>query len=282
MSEQPLYPTVAAPQVPEMSRNALNALEPLGAVAVRQDLQWLEEIFACCEVRNKYKVSTIPVGLENKKFDDQELTSFPMLFDVREDSTICCRLCCANMRAFKMGFFPPGTPHSPRWPATEPMLMLDRPFRCSCWLGRCYAPQQIHVHAEGQKVGYVEQDCRCFDCCCLWTCWAKSFDATNQPVHSFETPICGRNCCAPTCCNHVFTINVLDARDETKKLGVIKNIWPGCNWRGLCSPSASNFVIIFPSNATKEEKGLLVGSMFLHDFLFFEKTANDNGPGVIS
>jgi len=281
MSREPLLNPAAnvAPQVEEMSRNALNALEPLGAVAVRQDRHWIEESFACCEIRNKYKLSTVPLGLENKSFGDQELTSFPMLFDVRENSTMCCRCCCTNNRAFKLGFFPPGTPQTPRWPETEPLLMLDRPFRCTCWFGHLFCPQQIHVHAEGRKVGRVEQECRCCDFCCWGTHWAKSFNAIDRPVHSFETSFCGRNCCAPSCCNHVFTINIYDAGDETKKVGVIKNIWPGCNWRGLCSPSASNFVIIFPSNATKEDKGLLLGSMFLHDFMFFEKKTKDSGPG---
>jgi len=279
---EPLYPdiNVAAPRVEEMSRNALNALEPLGAVSVRQDLQWLEEIFTCCEVRNKYRVSTIPIGLENKNFDDRELQSFPTLFDVRENSTLCCRICCSNSREFTLGFFPPGTPQKPKWPMTEPMMALHRPFKCTCWCGRLYAPQQIHVSVTGQKVGHVEQECRCFDNCCLCTSWAKSFDATGQPVHSFESPHCGSNCCAPSCCNSVFTINIRDARDETLKLGILKNIWPGCNWKGLCSQSASNYVIQFPRNATKEEKGLLMGSLFLHDFMFFEKGSDDGGGGA--
>ena len=178
--------------VQEMSRNALDTLEELDAVAIRQDLQWLEEIVACCELKNKYKISTIPVGQENRTFTDAELLQLPMIFDVREDSSLCCRLCCYNSRTLKLGLFRPGIAQKPRWPNMEPLMTLDRPFRCTCWFGRLYCPQQMFVSAEGRRLGRVEQDCRCIDCCCFCTLWAKSFDASNNPVHSFRSEICGQ------------------------------------------------------------------------------------------
>lgn len=174
-----------------MSRNALNTLNPLPAIAVYQDMQVLEEICTCCEMRNKYKISTVPAGQENKIFADNEIKAFPMIFDARENSSLCCRICCFNLRAFQLGLFPAGTPQNPKWPATQPLMTLDRPFKCTWWCGRLYCPQQIHISAEGRKLGHVEQECRCFDCCCLCTHWARSFNSEGQPVYTFEAPLCG-------------------------------------------------------------------------------------------
>lgn len=290
MSKQPLYPSTKPPQVAEMSRNDINALANVKAVGIRQDLQWVEELIGCCEQKNKYAISFIPDGAENNIFNDEELKNMPMAYDVRENSTWCCRFCCANRRAFTIGLFPSGIPQNPKWPESEPVLYLERPFKCTIWCGTLCNPQQINVSAKGRPLGHIEQECRCFDQVCLCTGWARGFDTAGNSKYTFETALCGsllsfiiledrfagKNCCAPSCLNRVFTIPIYAANDETKPIGMFKNIWPGCNWRGVCSQSASNYVVVFPTNATPEDKALLLGSLFLHDFLFFEKENDQN------
>eukprot|EP00210_Caulerpa_lentillifera_P001396 g1343.t1 len=265
------------PMEQEMHRDALDAFDEVEGLMVYQHLQWLEEIVSCWEVRNRYKISALPKGNEYRDFENHEFENMPTMFEAREDSSICCRLCCANNREFKLGLFPPDVPRNPRWPDTPSLLTIDRPFRCSICCFCCMLnPQEVQVTSgAGQDLGKVICDWRFIDCCFKCTCWAKSFDSVGNHVHSFRTSCCGENCCAPTCCNKVFTIYVLDKETEKKPLGVFRNIFPGWNWRGLCSQSASNLVVVFPKEATKEEKGLLLGSLFLHDFMLFEKT-NDN------
>eukprot|EP00210_Caulerpa_lentillifera_P001397 g1344.t1 len=254
------------PTEQEMHRDAINAFEEVEGLMVYQDLQWLEEIVSFLEVRNRYKISALPKGNEYRDFENREFESMPAMFEARKDSSFCCRICCANNREFKLGLFPPDTPRHPQWPETPSLLTIDRPFRCSINCICCMLnPQEVKVTSgTGQDLGKIVYDWRFIDCCFKCTRWAKSYD----PV--------GENCCAPTCYNKVFTIYVLDKETEKKPLGVFRNIFPGCNWRGLCSKSASNLVIVFPKDATKEEKGLLTGSLFLHEFMLFEKKADDN------
>lgn len=117
------------PMAQEMSRNALDAFEQVDGLMVYQKLQWLEEICTCCEVRNGYKISALPPGTENQVFENYEFESMPSMFEARENSSLCCRLCCANHREFKLGLFPPDVPRDPHWPNTPFALMIERPFK---------------------------------------------------------------------------------------------------------------------------------------------------------
>ena len=192
MSSPTEKPTAfTAPGAQEMSRNALDILGQHNRVAIRQSLDWVEEIFECWENKNKYKISIIPEGRENDVLNDLDFKELPMIFDVREDSTLCCRLCCYNSREFTLGLFPPGTAEKPRWPNEAPMLSLHRPFKCTCWCGTLFNPQQIWVMADGQKIGHVQQECRCFQNCCLCTQFSKSYDQNGLPLHTYITPFCG-------------------------------------------------------------------------------------------
>jgi hypothetical protein len=65
---------------------------------------------------------------------------------------------------------------------------------------------------------------------------------------------------------------VYDA-NETEVIATIENVWPGCNFRGLCGQGFSNWVLKFPSNATGEEKSLLLSTLFLQEFQHFERNA---------
>lgn len=50
----------------------------------------------------------------------------------------------------------------------------------------------------------------------------------------------------------------------------IKNVYPGCNFRG-CFSRADNLQVAFPSTAPPEQRAALLGAAFFIDFLFFEK-----------
>merc|ERR1711988_1956664 len=113
----------------------------------------------------------------------------------------------------------------------------------------------MHVKmASGQVLGHTKQDWRCFSACCCCTQYDKVFGANGELkyVSAFHPCCCSpgdatggfNNCCAPTCFNHVFTLPVFDAT-ETKIVALIENVWPGCNFRGLCGQGFSNWVLKF-------------------------------------
>jgi hypothetical protein len=84
-----------------------------------------------------------------------------------------------------------------------------------------------------------------------------------------------RNFCAPTCFNPVFEMPVRD-RATGATVGLLENQWPGWNCRGLClgASMADNYAVKFPEGAPPADKAALLGSLFLLNFLFFEKRGN--------
>jgi hypothetical protein len=64
----------------------------------------------------------------------------------------------------------------------------------------------------------------------------------------------------------------IERPDGTSTGASIRNVFPGCNMRGMCS-RADNLQIAFPSTAPPEHRAVLLGAAFLLDFVFFEKKA---------
>jgi hypothetical protein len=53
-------------------------------------------------------------------------------------------------------------------------------------------------------------------------------------------------------------------QDMKTDVGSIKNVWPGCNARGLCcGASIDNYVVNLPPDATADQKALLLTALFL-------------------
>lgn len=261
-----------------MTRDALATLENLPGLLVRQDMQLLEEIFSRLERKNKYKICAAVPNLEGRNPTDLEFKALPAALHAREESSFCCRVCCANRREFTMGFFPGNIPQVPHWPESQqPMLTLKRPFKCSIFLCCCLLnPQELSVlDVNGDEIGKVVEDFRCIDAFCKCTWWAKAYDSIGTHKYSFKVPFCGGNFCAPTCFNETFKISITSAEDERKILSLLKNIWPGCNFRGLFSGNADNYSLEFPAGASPQEKALMLGGLFLIDFQMFEKSNND-------
>lgn len=268
------------PAQAEMSREGTAPLENVPGVLVRQKMQLLEELLPVFEKRNKYKISAIPPNLGAKNPSDAEFNALPSYLEAREQSSCCCRFMCANMREFKMGFFPGGTPTAPHWPETEPpLLTIDRPFKCSILCCCCmFWPQELSISsAEGRHLGKIVDDFRCCDAYFKCTRWAKGYGPDGQHKYSFKAPFCSDgNCCAPSCFNEAYSISIRDAKNENNILSRIKNVWPGWSFRGLCAQNVDNYVVPFPEGSTGEDKALVMAGLFYHDFMFFERSANDD------
>ena len=61
-----------------------------------------------------------------------------------------------------------------------------------------------------------------------------------------------------------------NSADGTHTGASIKNVFPGCNFRGMCS-RADNLQVAFPTTASPESRAILLGAAFMLDYLFFEQ-----------
>jgi len=256
----------APPVMQQMSRAPLQPLESSRVVALYQDVLGTGKC-SCGAVQNRYKICSVPQEKLSAMLMDAEMRQMPELFDVREDPAVPMRCWCSIWRTFRLGVFPADVPDVPFWPSTEPLIVLERPMKCTSWWGTLVEPQQIYVTVNGSRVGHVEQEVRCPDCLVSGNWWTRVFDAQGNVVHMVRAPGQGSNFMAPSCCHLVYEMDVFNAGNEHNRIGVLKNIWRGCIDENECAvPSDSNFVLEFPEGASLEQKGLLIGALFLQDF----------------
>lgn len=274
---------------------------------------WSQVCCGACERKTQFKVSfyacaiaipdshskvaqwnpSMPDRIEDELFQAQRAMS-----EVREESECCERYCCHQCRGLKLGWFPPspsesmGYEEQTGWPqGVAPTLVMDRPFKCPCICGCCmpFGLFEMTVSDPQQgAIGKAVYDLRWYSC--FWCCdqHMNLYDGVGNPTYKVHSPICCGGCCAPdgqsrcmsnfcapSCCKSTFTSTVHDASTGVQ-VGSWENQWPGCNTRGLCqaNSAASNYVVKFPTSATPENKAQILNGMFLTNFLYFEKRAN--------
>ncbi|KAK3284834.1 hypothetical protein CYMTET_7538 [Cymbomonas tetramitiformis] len=253
----------------------LQFLAPIPAVMVKQQLQLLEAFCPMCEKQNKYQIK--PVGKEvftGTPPDNNAFEAQPTLLSVQEQSTCFCRFCLRNNREFNMtlgGTDAQGVQHN--------YINLHRPFKCTifccCFM---FNPQELTISSSaGMPLGKVEHEWRFLDACLMpgLTFWHKVMDATGATHYYIKVqyPTCCngcRNMCAPTCCAKVFNMDITDPQGNT--IAQFQNVFPGF-LRG-CVADADNLLLEFPAGSTPTQKALLLGALFLIDFMYFEKEKN--------
>jgi hypothetical protein len=180
------------------------------------------------------------------------------------------RVCCPLFRSFEMDF-KDGTGAT--------FFTARRPYRCTvhtpCFLCQ---PQELDlIDAHGVVAARAREEFR--PC---WLC-ARSFVAENErgeANYRVRTSECGtsqgNNCCAPSCFNQSYVVDVFDP-EEAHVVARSANVWPGCNCAG--ATERSNIVLRFPKNATDRERASLVAATVLVEFAHFEWKKGDNQEG---
>ena len=300
----PVANVVGAPGPVDMTREEAE-LDRAEGLLFRERTYLSQLMFGACEKRTNMLVAAWhrgmqPLGPRQHLPDERfvEALSARSVMDIREESTCLCRYCCHQFRELELGsFVPRGRGALPGedagflgegdllsgvgWPANEtPSFVFHRPFRCT--LACCCAmlnPQEMQVRGRGDRpLGGTIQDWHCYMCC--WP--VREFrvaDEAGNLEYTVRVPFaCADgclNCCAPTCFNPVYHMPILEARSRAP-VGSIQNHWPGCNVRGLlCAGNANNsYRLEFPAGATVAQKARLVSALFLINFNFFEKRAD--------
>jgi len=280
---QPGMATAAPGQMAPMSQDFLTTMDGL---FIRQQLELLE-LISGCETKNKYNVVPIPTGTPipppgafSSNFTSQmrSQSSTMPLFKAKEDSECFERICCPLFRGLRMPFVDG---------AGQTFLTLERPCICD----PCYAPphyaccgqEMTTKNASGQALSKVKMQPGCCTAgCCAG--WYNITDSQGSPMYKLRVSTCNThagacgNCCAPSCCNESFDIDVYDG--EGKYVNTSAFVWPGCNCGGLTD--LSNMAIVFPPGSSAEQRASLLGGFMLIEFTameFARQQNNDNNNG---
>nr|XP_037268323.1 phospholipid scramblase 1-like [Rhipicephalus microplus] len=213
----------------------LEYLGMIDQVIIKQKVQLLE-VFTGYETANKYSI-------KNSMGQD--------IFFAVEDTDCCTRNCCGPIRPFGIKVLDN---------FKREVMYIERPLRCdTCWFPCCL--QTLEVMAPpGTTLGYVVQE---------WSIIYPRFrieNAMHEAVLRIEGPACRWSCCGSDVVFHVLS------KDGQTQVGRISKQWSGLLKEAFTD--AENFGISFPMDMDTSIKGVLIGAAFLIDFMFFEKTAN--------
>ena len=216
----------------------------INEVVIRQQYKCPEMIFACTE--NSFKV----YSPKNE-----------LLLNFQEDSNCLERLCCYTCRGYNMKI---------NNTSKEIPLIFKGEKECTCYCFFSFGilEPEIELYLDfpnKQKLGCVRIN---FNNCCCAVCKSvlEIVDANNK-VKYFIKPKCyciGLNCFFyAKCCDIEY-----DIFQGNKIVGKI--IKKGCNKCCKCWIKADDYIIKFPSEATIDDKFLLINGAILIDLLSFD------------
>jgi len=229
---------LALPGVPA----GLEYLTQIDQILVHQQVHLLEAITGW-EVRNKYQVKN-SVGQQ--------------VYFATEESGICMRQCCANGRGFIM--------HITDNMGQE-VMRVTREFKCCagcCWCASasCCAWVVTIEAPVGTVIGSVRQKGS------YWIPKYDVMDGDGQKIFDIKGPCC---ICQFICCPDDLDFNITV---DNREIGKISKQWGGVARE--CFTRASNFSLAFPIDLDVRMKAVLLGAVFLVDFMFFEFQGNNS------
>uniref|UniRef100_A0A3B3Z7I1 Phospholipid scramblase n=1 Tax=Periophthalmus magnuspinnatus TaxID=409849 RepID=A0A3B3Z7I1_9GOBI len=204
-------------------------------------------------VQQKVDYAEMIIGWEMSNNYDIKNSMGQQIFTARED----------DRNFFTMQFYGPLRPFTIHIHDNfgREILTVTRPIKCaSCCCPCCL--QEVEIQSPpGFPIGYVEQN---------WHPFLPKFtvlDATRSAQLKIKGPFCDCKCCSDV----VFEVL---SRDEEAVVGQISKQWGGFLQEGFSD--ADNFGISFPMDLDVKVKAVLLGAVFLIDFMYFETNKNDN------
>ncbi|XP_070380914.1 phospholipid scramblase 2-like [Dermacentor albipictus] len=215
----------------------LEYLAQIDQLLIHQAVQILE-IFVPFELQNKYVVKN---------------SMGQFVFTALEQSDLFSRCFCGSRRPFEMSLLD--------YRNVE-VLRLFRPLRCDCGLCFCCLQEMDVRDASGASIGSIRME---------FSIIHPTFsvlDSQGNVVLVVKGPFCTTSIC---CQDVVFDIF---ARDAVSKLGAITKTWTGVLREAFTD--ADNFTVTFPIDLDVKIKAVLLGAVFVIDFVFFEQSAGGN------
>lgn len=216
----------------------LDIFENLGQLLIKQELE-VAEILTTYETVNKYQV-----------LDD---LSRPV-FAAREKSACLQRQLCGGSRSFEIDVTSMGIGSETK------ILKFKRPFAFNSICLPCCRNQMTIIHPQSNSIlGTIFQ---------RWSCIPSFKIYNHQNDHALD--IDGQfELLMSLCCNDV---DFLIKDKNGVQVGLLQKKWMGfCQEIGT---DADNFKIVFPVGMDVKLKAVLLGAVFLVDFMYFENTRN--------
>ncbi|CAF1153711.1 unnamed protein product [Rotaria sordida] len=224
--------------------NANSGIEYLKTI----DSLVVKHMFSCMEAWTGIAMQA-KYGIFNEKGEQ--------IFLALEESSCCQRVWCTNTRAFVLHIFDNNN---------QELIQIRREFTCCsgcCWCGSCPScMQEVVVESPpGNVIGIIKQE---------GSSWRMNYvikDAREQPILTIIGPCCICDGPYSCCCENKFT---LFGSDRTTEIGAIYK-----KYSGFCKEaftSSDVFSMHVPINMDVKAKMLVLGALFLIDFMNFSLT----------
>nr|XP_054931102.1 phospholipid scramblase 2-like [Dermacentor andersoni] len=227
----PGFPPPAVPNIRGCPRG-LEYLVQIDHLLVHQAIQ-IMEIVTPWEMQNRYIVKN---------------TMGQFVFMAIEQSGCLERQCCGNIRPLEMALLDY---------RNDQVLRLFRPLRCDCSCLCCCCLQVMDVRdASMAMMGSLRME---------FAIIFPNFsvlDSQGNVVLLIKGPFCTTSIC---CQDVVFDIL---GTDGVTKLGAITKNWVG--FVREVGTAADNFTVTFPLDLDVKIKAVLLGAVFLIDYIYFE------------
>ncbi|XP_065180304.1 phospholipid scramblase 1-like [Sycon ciliatum] len=230
-----------APQVDPNCPKGLEYLTQIDQLVVKQQVELLEA-FTDYEGANKYNIFN---------------TLGQQVYFAAEQSNCLERQCCLNARSFEMRIVDN---------LQAEVMIIKRPLRCtsSCY---CCASWRQFMSVEsppGNTIGYIQAELSFVNPSFL------ILGPNMEPQLRIQAPCFGHGCCT---CEPKYKVQTLDEQE----IGLIQKKWSGFAKEAFTE--ADNFSINFPMDLDVKVKAVLMGALFMIDFLYFEKSSHDDDSG---
>lgn len=264
-----MQPGMAAPGMIMVQANPLNFMNGLDklmsvpGVYIKQKLELLE-VLTGCETENKYVV--YPASETGEKLKHS-------MFKAKEKSNCLARVCLnGDCRPFKVKVV-----HDADGPSStegQEFMKFNREFACACC---CFCrPEMAVTITEAGADKYIGKVRAPFKCCDLEL---EIYDSSDRIKYYINGSCCQLGIWCRWPCEPCQTVDfeILDSnRNQVAKL---QKRTAGCLKSAISD--ADQFSLMFPQNASNEDRALLVAGVIMLDFRYFEQNPNQNNNGGI-
>ncbi|XP_065834240.1 phospholipid scramblase 1-like [Oscarella lobularis] len=240
-----LQPGVTPMPMPEGVSGCPPGLEYLTQVdqLLIQQMIELIEIVTGIEMENKYIIKN---------------TMGQQVYFAAEQSDCYKRQCCGPARPFSMSIMDN---------TQREVLHMERPLRCQGFCCPCSLQLMEVKGPDNSVLGFIKEK---------YTCLSPTW-YVNDANDVTQLLITGPCWCGLCKCFNDVEFQILSA-DGTSPVGKIVSQWSGCVQE--CATSAGNFSVSFPMDMTVQLKALLLASVFLIDYMYYEHSNNSGGAGA--
>lgn len=158
----------------------------------------------------------------------------------------------------------------------------------TCGACCCYEPYLETKDAEGNTIGKTQYVCDW----CIFVPKFDVYDGNEAKKYRLRPDVCCGGCCVMCRCGGKggkcfrvpFIVRDPKTFEPINGIGITKpeqaqvtGIWSG--WKNECCTQRNAYHLIFPEDASAEEKITLVGSSILLDVVYMEQSNDDGGGG---